>query len=264
MVLGMAIAQQAATGLSLREQVAAEVRAWRARLKITQKEMGAVLGLSQASVSAIYTAVAQREIRANDPGRPRPAGHRGVTGPRHASVPHQTRYPAGRRKPLRSPLAGCRLEPAGPPRVIRSDPGGAGRGYCARMPLHEGSREGTDHAHTSRRRPGHHHPARRVRLARQVPPAPNEGPSPIPEHLIRDWLDTNYRGADWTTAGISRIDDSPALTLVATTYPGDADAYRIGPGMCSAVRAAPGPWPARRRGVGAVGGGPPHRKVLIR
>lgn len=68
-------------------------------------------------------------------------------------------------------------------------------------------------------------------------PAPNEGPSPIPEHLIRDWLDTNYRGADWTTAGISRIDDSPALTLVATTYPGDADAYRIGPGMCSAVRA---------------------------
>ena len=29
MVLGMAIAQQAATGLSLREQVAAEVRAWR-------------------------------------------------------------------------------------------------------------------------------------------------------------------------------------------------------------------------------------------
>lgn len=56
MVLGMAIAQQAATGLSLREQVAAEVRAWRARLKITQKEMGAVL--------AIYTAVAQREIRA--------------------------------------------------------------------------------------------------------------------------------------------------------------------------------------------------------
>ena len=95
-------------------------------------------------------------------------------------------------------------------------------------------------------------------------PAPNEGPSPIPEHLIRDWLDTNYRGADWTTAGISRIDDSPALTLVATTYPGDADAYRIGGHVLGGARVAPGPWPARRRGVGAVGGGPPHRKVLIR
>ena len=51
-------------------------------------------------------------------------------------------------------------------------------------------------------------------------PAPNEGPSPIPEHLIRDWLDTNHRGADWTTAGISRIDDSPALTPGCDHLPG--------------------------------------------
>lgn len=36
----------------LRARVAAEVRAWRARLRITQKEMGLLLGLSQASISA--------------------------------------------------------------------------------------------------------------------------------------------------------------------------------------------------------------------
>ena len=142
MVLGMAIAQQAATGLSLREQVAAEVRAWRASAEDHPEGDGSRPGLSQASVSAIYTAVAQREIRANDPGRPRPAGHRGVTGPQARERAPSDAVPGRAQEAPTLTPGRVSPGPAGPPRVIRSDPGGAGRGYCARMPLHEGSREG--------------------------------------------------------------------------------------------------------------------------
>ena len=118
--------------------------------------------------------------------------------------------------------------------------------------------------HTSRRRPGTTILLAGCASPGKSLPAPNEGPSPIPEHLIRDWLDTNYRGADWTTAGISRIDDSPALTLVATTYremrtpPGSARACARRCARGAWTMAGPEAWCrcCRRR--------PPHRKVLIR